>query len=134
MKTAGWRVAQWTVLLLGLLAVGHVASSSVPRENHLRFGLSADRAVRSLEVEVSSATGEELRSAVLRPAGGNPLKIDYLLSIPPGNYQVYIVYEMRPAEDLDKNHVGGWTRVGVQHQIRLEGEDHHFPPPDQEAK
>lgn len=128
------RSAQWGVLLLGLLAVAHVGSVAVPRENRLAIDFPADEVVREVRLEVTGLDGQPWSSIELHPPIPNPRRLECVLNLPPAEYRVEATYEIRPAGELDKNHGGGWTRVGVQHQIRLEGEAHHFPPPDHEAK
>lgn len=125
-------------MLLGLAGTAHVLTPSLPRDNRIRFRLPPDVEVGRVNVEVSDLLGETWTSAELFPEDPSSSEITYLVKLPPGNYRFKTEYEIRSkirsADADDKNHGGGWTRVGVQHQIRLEGEDHHFPPPDHEAK
>ena len=128
------RVAAWLVLLVGLSVVLPVLKGILPRENRLRIDLPPERAIERVKVEVSNITGEILTGVELRAPDPNPRSLECVMRLPPGDYRVSVCMEDRPARQLDKNHGGGWTRVGVLHQIRFEGEDHHFPPPDNEAK
>jgi hypothetical protein len=128
------RVAAWVVLFLGLFGLAHQISRAVPRDNRLVIGLSGDDVVREVRVDVTSPDGQAWRTIELHPLIPNPRRLECLLKLPPGEYRIDATYDMRPAGRIDKDHESDWTRMGVQHQIRLEGEDHHFPPPEHEAK
>ena len=128
------RAAQWGLLLAGFLALGQIASGIVPRDNVLTFSIPRGSELRRLDVEIRTADDQVLRMVTLYPQFRRAPRLEHVLSVPPGQYKLDLTYEIRSADFDDKNQGGGWTRLGLQHQIRLEGEDHRIPPPDHEAK
>lgn len=125
---------KWILMMGGLLAVGSVGARTIPVENQLRIDLPRGQLVRRVEIEIADDSGDTWRTAEIFAPLPNPPSLDYVASLPRGTYQIATHYEILTADELDKNHGGGWTRKTVRHQIRLEGADHHFPPPKDEAK
>jgi hypothetical protein len=128
------RASRWTAALLGILAVLQVISRALPRENRIRIDLPLDATVKQVGIELADVAGEIWRTAELGIPSPNPRWIEYVVTLPPGEYRVSTTYELIQPVDRDKDHGMGSTLVGLQHQIRLEGEDHHLPPPKHEAK
>lgn len=128
------RFGAWGILLLGLLALAHQVGGAIPRESRLMLHLPRDRSVREVRIEVSGLDGQLWRNIELHPPIPNPLRQECSLRVPRGTYRIDVTYEVRSAGVIDKNHESDWTRVGVRHQILLDGEDQHFPPPEDEAK
>lgn len=134
MKIPAKRVASWAALFLGCMALAHVIAPSFPRESRITIGLPVNTTVEAVRLEIARVDGEVLRTVELRPPFTRARQVEYVVALPPDEYRIETEYELRPADKHDKSHGGGWTRMGVQHQIRLEGEAHHFPPPEHEAK
>jgi hypothetical protein len=130
----GRRIGQWIAVGVGLLALGHVASAAWPRENRFVIGLPVESQVRSVTLELSDSHGELLRTASFRVENPAARRLEYVVKVSPGTYDVSLGYEIRAADLYDKNHWVDWTWVGSRHHIRLEGEDYRFPPPHHEAK
>jgi hypothetical protein len=128
------RAARWLATFLGLMAVLQVMSGALPRENRIRIDLPPEVTVTRVVMEISDLAGELLRIANLGAPIPNPPSLEYVVNLPPGEYCLSTTYELRRPMDLDKDHGTGSTVMGVRHQIRLEGEDHHLPPPQHEAK
>jgi hypothetical protein len=82
-----------------------------------------------VKIELIDAENEAVRSVELYPSSENQRQLEYVVELPLGLYQLDVVYEFRSITRFDKNEELGWTRVGGRHQIRLEGEEHRFPPP-----
>lgn len=87
-----------------------------------------------MTVTITGLDGEPYRSSELHPGFPQPQWLTYVVDLPPQTYRVELEYHERPIGYVDKNHEGGWTTVGTQHQIRLDGGNHYFPPPDHEAE
>jgi hypothetical protein len=132
MRISPRRFVLWAVLLLGLLGIGKQVELVWPVDNRLIVSLP-DAEVRAVTIELCEPTGEALRSVTLFPRASTARQVEHSVKIARGDYQATLVFEYRSAAQVDKNHGGGWTRVGVQHQIRLTGEDYRFPAP-QEAQ
>jgi len=128
------RGAVWGVAILGALGIAQQVSRAVPRENRVMISLSREAVVREVRVDVTDADGEPWKSVQLFPRIPNPPWIECLVNVPAGEYRIKLTYQIRSTGSIDKNQESDWTLMGVQHQIRLDGEDHHFPPPDHEAK
>jgi hypothetical protein len=126
--------AKWLLWLVGLAVAGSLAKSTIPVENRLVFHLLGENTVRRVDVEIRDDHGDVWRTAELFVPSPNPRSLSYVAALPRGEYQIATSYELLDVGQTDKNHRGGWTRKTVRHQIRLEGADHHFPPPNDEAK
>lgn len=134
MNLSARRALTWLVLLLGLSVAARLVSQTWPRENHLRLTLSRSVVADRVALEIVDLDGETWRSAELHPAAQNPTALEYTVSLPPADYQIRLQYRVRSIGYVDKNHGGGWTTLVIQHQIRLDGGDYRFPPPDDEAQ
>jgi hypothetical protein len=110
------------------LALGKQLEGIWPHDNRLILKLP-QREVRSVRIELSDTSGELLRSVTLFPKDKLQKSLEYTARLPNGAYRAELAFECRSDAFDDKNHEGGWTLVGVQHQIRLEGEDYRFPAP-----
>jgi hypothetical protein len=128
------RAAIWLTLLVGLVAISRSVLGAWPLENRIQLVLPRRGVVERIRIEISDSEGEVLRTTELHPDIPNPESVLYVAHLPRGKYHWCAEFEIRPSGALDKNHVGGWTRMGVRHQIRFEGEDYRFPPPEDEAQ
>lgn len=134
MSPAIRRAVTWLTLAGGLLGIGRVVADSWPHENSIRIGLAKAREIRLVTLTIQDLDGESFRTVELRPNHPQPRWLTYNVSLPSQIYVVRVDFSERPLGHVDKNQGGGWTTVGTQHQIRLDGGDHYFPPPDSEAQ
>lgn len=123
------RVVLWLTLLVGLLLLGGEVAGGLPRDNRLVFELPHGTEVRRVSLTLTDSKQDVVRTIDLFPHGMVERSLSHTVSAVNGNYQLSVEFEMRAPGDVDKNHGGGWTRVGVLHQIRLEGANYRFPPP-----
>lgn len=100
----------------------------------MRIALPRTHEVRRVTLSIEGLDGEIFRTVELRPSSSQPRSLTYNVSLPQQIYVVRVEFDGRPLGYIDKNQGGGWTTVGTQHQIRLDGGDHYFPPPDDEAQ
>ena len=134
MSPATRRAVTWLTLAAGLVGLGHVVADAWPHENNVRIGLPPAREIRRVMLSIQGLDGESYRRIELRPRHPQPRWLTYNVNLPPQIYVIHVEFDGRPLGHDDKNQGGGWTTVGTQHQIRLDGGDHYFPPPDDEAQ
>jgi hypothetical protein len=102
-----------------------------PRKNRIIVGLPRSR-VNTVKFDIFDSDNELVRSASFFPKTTTPPRIAYEVDVPSGLYRLEIEYEVSKFDSRDgKTHGVDWTRVGVQHQVRLEGEEYRFPPPEE---
>ena len=116
------------IALAGTLAIGRQVAAVWPKQNRVIVRLPVAE-VRRVSIEIRQPHGEPIRRIELFPTSTRARQVECVVDAASGDYEFDVDYEFRAPDQVDKNHGGGWTRVGVQHQIRLEGEDYRIPPP-----
>ena len=124
------RVVQWGLLLIGIVAIGNQVNHVWPRENRIILRLPKSP-VRRVKLDLFDGNEELLRTVELFPRPEQSVRLEYVVNVPKGLYRLDIDYEVQVADSNIKTPGVGWTRVGVRHQIRMEGEDYRFPPPEE---
>lgn len=128
MRAVTKRVVKWLLLAAGLLALGSQVDGIWSRDNLVVLLLPKAK-VGVVELELRDDDDDVIRQARLFPTAERAATLEYPIKVPRGAYRLALSYELAARGEVDKNHGGDWTRVGVVHQIRLEGGTHHIRPP-----
>jgi hypothetical protein len=122
---------RWGLLLAFALLLGSQANRIWPRDNEIVI-LLPKKPVHKVQLSLFDSDDDLIRSASFFPGFSAPSKISYGVSVPSGTYRLEIEYEISSEKaSIGKSPGVDWTRMGVQHQVRLEGEEYRFPPPEE---
>ena len=117
-------------MVIGLLVTGAVFNQGWPKENRVEIRLPRSReGLERARLSLYDQAGE-LMLTVLRPLPQpNPPSISEVLRVPEGTYLLTVEFQptSRTREQIDKNHWGDWTMLGVDNQVQLQGRDYSFP-------
>jgi len=118
--------------VIGLLVTGAIFNQGWPKENRVEIPLPRSReTLERARLSLYDQAGELMLTVIRRLPEPNPPSISETFQVPEGTYRLTVELQpaRRPREQIDKNHWGDWTMLGVDNQVQLQGRDYSFPLP-----